>query len=501
MEPMRAILAAKFWNEEVESARSLDALVYSVPDEPPALGLVRGSKLSRSQQLLLLQRFFRVPFTPSVEPPSASNRNCGGVVLDRVIVSAGGSNWWTTITGRVRAQQFWFLEKQRRQRRQEALRQIYEVEEEKWWHVGRRLLNSSLYAISMQSHFAIGSHTSLSASTEVDSLTSLLSNTSESERRGPHNPWHGRVTLRHKAPAHDWILESAYRGHFVDREARYWEVPHVTTLDLASVGPKRGGLRYRVGLHHSSGDPVECPKDDSSTLGEIPLGARPGIRAQGAFSLEKELQLWEKSNIKHKEKKPYNLLAARPHVTLSGIAGGLLCAQLHSGSQSPPRDTDRADSPAAVRSRASLFWGEAHGPISADLFYSAGVTAQFGQFERLLLDHTKAGVRLDIGSAASLQAFTRDSESNTRHTLSPRVNSGLPTLSLSFQQQLVGPVCARVDSRFTLDPKNLNTLPSNLQDVTYGVDCSLEKVGAAKIVVWYSPTRQEGMAELRILER
>jgi hypothetical protein len=97
MEPVRAVLAAKFWNEEVESTRSIGALVYSVPHEPPALGLVRGSKLSRSQQLLLLQRLFRVPFTPSVEPPNASNKHCGGIVLDRVVASVGGANWYVSI--------------------------------------------------------------------------------------------------------------------------------------------------------------------------------------------------------------------------------------------------------------------------------------------------------------------------------------------------------------------------------------------------------------------
>lgn len=40
-----------------------------------------------------------------------------------------------------------------------------------------------------------------------------------------------------------------------------------------------------------------------------------------------------------------------------------------------------------------------------------------------------------------------------------------------------------------------------MQDLTYGVDCSLEPSGAAKFVMWYSPSRREGMAEIRLLEK
>lgn len=122
---------------------------------------------------------------------------------------------WTTITSRARAQQFWYLEKQRRERNQEARRQASsETEDEKWWHRGQRMLNSSLYAISMQSHFQLGSHTVLSANGEADSVQSLFPGTrgqnlpGESERRGPQNPWHGRFSLRHK------VIRSPAALHF-----------------------------------------------------------------------------------------------------------------------------------------------------------------------------------------------------------------------------------------------------------------------------------------------
>lgn len=87
---MKSVLPSQFWNGEVSSARSLDAVAHALPTEPPPLGFVCGTGLSRSQQVLLLQRLLGVPFTPSYVL-DADNK--GGVVLDRVLGSAGGENW------------------------------------------------------------------------------------------------------------------------------------------------------------------------------------------------------------------------------------------------------------------------------------------------------------------------------------------------------------------------------------------------------------------------
>lgn len=65
--------------------------------------------------------------------------------------------------------------------------------------------------------------------------------------------------------------------------------------------------------------------------------------------------------------------------------------------------------------------------------------------------------------------------------------------------QVFGPLRARVDSRFGIDPLDLNKQPS-VQEIICGLDYPLEALGAFKLSVWYSPTRREGMAELRALE-
>jgi len=67
--------------------------------------------------------------------------------------------------------------------------------------------------------------------------------------------------------------------------------------------------------------------------------------------------------------------------------------------------------------------------------------------------------------------------------------------------QIFGPIRARYDGRFGLHMVQGRLATEPLETVL-SVDCSLEKLlGAARFVVWYSPTRREGMAELRLLDR
>ena len=65
---------------------------------------------------------------------------------------------------------------------------------------------------------------------------------------------------------------------------------------------------------------------------------------------------------------------------------------------------------------------------------------------------------------------------------------------------MLGPLRARVDSRVSVDPLNLK-LPPSVEEFICGLDYPLDASGAAKLCVWYSPTRREGMAEFRVLER
>lgn len=112
-------------------------------------------------------------------------------------------------------------------------------------------------------------------------------------------------------------MKGSFHECYLDREARYWDVPQALSVDVASQGAP-GGLRYRLGVHHSAGVPVECGSEERAR--KIPLGALPGMRVQAAASLEKVLDIW-KGNRSFRLQKSYSLLRTRPHISLSGIVG------------------------------------------------------------------------------------------------------------------------------------------------------------------------------------
>eukprot|EP00897_Mesotaenium_endlicherianum_P009851 jgi/Mesen1/8895/ME000535S08204 len=413
---MKHILASQFWNQEVESTRSLEAVARTLPSEPPPLGITQGSRISRAQQLLLLQRFLPVPFTPSY---AVDNDDGGGLVLDRVLASAGGMDCKNPPVGAAEA-------------------------------------GAAAAGVYIRTK-----HLTLQLHERLESKPNLAPSSMK----------------KHAA-----TVEAALHERCVDREGRYWDVPQSLSLDLLSLGAP-GGLRYRLG---------GC--DKTIDVKAVPFGALPGTRAQAALSLERQVSVWKDPT---RSKKPYNLLAARPRLTFAGMLGGLLSANLN------PRSDVEAP---GVPSRRALSHVK---PLAADLFASFGATAQLGLFERRFLDHTLVSGRVDLGAASAFAAAVSQSSSlrpsagaasEDHQKLEER---GYPTVALTMQQQIYGPVRARVDTRYALapfsSPRGVER-PRTLE-CTYGLDCSLEKSGAARLVVWYSPTRREGMVEVRILDQ
>lgn len=65
--------------------------------------------------------------------------------------------------------------------------------------------------------------------------------------------------------------------------------------------------------------------------------------------------------------------------------------------------------------------------------------------------------------------------------------------------QIAGPLSFRVDSGVTIDLKN-STCPIEVQEPIFAFEYALQVLGSAKAVAWYSPHRQEFMAELRFFE-
>ncbi|KAG0625143.1 hypothetical protein M758_2G031100 [Ceratodon purpureus] len=510
---MKSALPSQFWNEDVSSARSLDGVAHALPAQPPPLGLVTATRFSRSQQLLLLQRLLWIPCTPSYVVDADGD---GGLVLDRVLGNTGGDNWWATLTGRVRAQRMFGRGNQIQSRNSSFNNSMLKNDVsvklmsgeassssrfEKLKGSASRFfensLNSSLYALCGRSRIQLGPRTALSCTSEFDTLSrqSLSDQQALGSLEKSRVPWRGSVALHHKLDQHQILLEATHHECLIDRESRYWDVPQTVSLDVASSGA-REGLRYRLGVHHSAGAPMECMDDENAR--RVPLGALPGMRIQAGASTEKSVDLW-KAELSRSLKKSYSFLEARPRISLSGALGGLLGARLDplfgNNESQPLMDLEQGvngSPPQAVGPR-----------YSADLFASVGLNAQFGLFERRFCDFTKLRVRLDLGAVTALQSAISLKFKNPSSRGDPGDASndfGHPTLATSFQQQVIGPLRARIDSRVSVDPWNLKQQPL-VQEIIYALDYPLDVTGASKLCVWYSPTRREGMAEFRVLER
>ncbi|KAH7277164.1 hypothetical protein KP509_39G037000 [Ceratopteris richardii] len=333
----------------------------------------------------------------------------------------------------------------------------------------KQLFTQTMNALGITARSRVNSNTLLSARCEVDDgIARLLS--CNKLTGDAQIPWHAQASMIQKMKHHDLHLQAAWNDKCVDRRGAYWNIPHAASVDLVSHG--FSGIAYRVGLYHSSGISEDSTREGA---GQLPLGALPGICGQAALYWEKKKEIWK--DRRSQPHKPFNLLDSCPRVLLSGVIGGLVTAENLRGGDRQERLVLRDSFPR----------------ISTDLFTSAGISTQLGHFQRWFLDFSKLDAHLNIGSVNTLAMSLHNSNQLNKDF------SNFPNVEVTFQQQVAGPFCARVDSRFMLD-STFKKRPS-LQDLTYSFEWSPESFGALKVVAWYSPMRNEGMMEFRLLEK
>ncbi len=156
------------------------------------------------------------------------------------------------------------------------------------------------------------------------------------------------------------------------------------------------------------------------------------------------------------------------------------------------------------------------------VFASASISGQIGRFSRRFLDYTAGVARIDVGLSsphvvgAAPGAMDVGHRPDKHRAFAMEGRGSWHALSASVTQQLYGPVRARADFRFALDPTNvpqdqgerstlkglaqtaLSVRPSLLEAV-YGFDMVLPGTeGAGRVALWWSPKRREAMAELRL---
>ncbi|KAH6755092.1 TRIGALACTOSYLDIACYLGLYCEROL-like protein [Perilla frutescens var. hirtella] len=467
MANLRTAMDAAFWDLNISTPQAIDGVCRAIPGDPIPLDGARASRALRFQQISLIGNGFPLGIIPSFSP-SINHKELGSFALQSLIGRAVIGDWWFGLIGQFRPKKLISSIKA-------------EVSAAEEWELpllkdtAKHFLDKSLFALGLCTQIALTSSSSL-----------LLT----SEKHGERNNRRTKAMLFHKLPDHDITFEAAWPELFIDRKGKYWEVPESISLDCSSL-VSDSGLRYRFGLHKSSGTPEAV--DSVST--ETPVALLPGLCAKAAFSYEQSKDFWRQKETKDdvtvetKEGQawcpPYDIRLKDPHAAISGIIGGTCEAWLRGveGSQ----DVNQSSSGTKRRGR-----------FGADLFGSLCYTFQHGRFRNNFGDLSRIDARLDISSASAVAKKVANLFSSAQSNQPPNELCS-PRLNLIFQQQVAGPIVFRVDSKFSLGSSS-NKQGLQLEDLIYSLNYSLRLLGSGKVVAWFSPKRKEGMVELRLFE-
>ncbi|CAA6673853.1 unnamed protein product [Spirodela intermedia] len=301
--------------------------------------------------------------------------------------------------------------------------------------VAKHLLDKSLYAIGLCSQFSPTPDTSL--------LFSI-------EGHGEKEKSRSKATFIHKLPNHDVTVEAAWPELFIDKNGKYWDVPSSLSLDVASL-VSDSGLRYRFGLHKSSGHPQ--PLNSSGSDDKIPLALMPGFCAKAALSYEKNRDFWrekDKDSGSNLEKEmpwlsPYDERLKEPHASISAIL--------------EPKFQEKEES------------------IFCNVFGSMCYTVQHGKFTEDFNDLTRLDARWTLRQS--------------RHLLEVRLVCCMMHSEVRLsRRQVAGPIVVRVDSRLAFTSPSGKHAP-NVEDIMYSLSYSLRILRSGKILAWYSPKRKK----------
>ncbi|KAH0732986.1 hypothetical protein KY289_004174 [Solanum tuberosum] len=453
-----------FWELDLSTPITLNGQARPVPGDPLPLGLSRGSRLSRFQQIDFFQRFMAMPFVPSF----AANR---GLLLQRVLSLPIAENWSAMLLGQLNVQRF-----------VSSLRKIKtkHLPDSSWLQsIRRNFIQKSFYALGFCSELFL---------TPDDTL--IISLNAYGDEKVPQK----RAVLHHKFPHHNLTMEAAWPGLFVDGNGSYWDVPFSLALDLAST-TLDSGASYHLFFNNCAGSPKQYEGQHSDEL-PPPAALLPGFTAKGVVSLKKNIYLWRSEASMLKMVQPYDIFLSNPHISASWILGAVFSAYLGENSMKRQQSCSlRGLKDFDLRAQV------ANCAVSVDSFATASLTAQHGNFQRLLLDLTRVHTNFDFPSGSKLLSGITSVACSLYNSQVPNVEALqaiCPRASLSFQQQIIGPFSFRVDSEIAIDLKKDWYL--SVKNPVFAIEHALQVLWSAKAVAWYSPMQREFMVELRFFE-
>ncbi|MED6143319.1 hypothetical protein PIB30_005238 [Stylosanthes scabra] len=450
-----------FWDLDVSTPKTLDGSACPVSQNPLPLGLSRGPRLSRPKQVDFMQRFMFAPFVPSFSKPN-------GLSLQRVLSLPLNDDWVVYLLGQFHLQKFISLVK----RSEEKPSRV-----SSWFQtVGRHLQQKSLYALGLFSEFQL----------TQDDVLHLALDYNDSPR--------GKAIFSHKFPSHELTVEAVSPGLFVDKSGNYWDVPFSLAIDLASLSTSSSSTSYHLSAHYNSGSPESFDRIQNQIDGP-PRNLLPGLALKSAISYKNKFDIWKSEAPKLKMVQPYDWFISNPNVSASWNIGAAATTGIGEIAERARANEDSIgffiDVPDGLN--ASFL---------ADTFASGSLTAQLGNFQKPYLDLTQFQAQLNIPSGTKFFNGARNLAREFLQSRKPSLDdfqAVCPNATLSFQQQIFGPLSLRVDSGVTIDLKDPNIVKA--KDSVIAIEYALQVLFSAKAVAWYCPQRQEFMAELRFYEK
>ncbi|KAL8049091.1 hypothetical protein ABFX02_07G110100 [Erythranthe guttata] len=472
MKKLRWATDGGFWEVDLTTAVTVDGVARPAPEDPIPLGLSRGTRLSRPKQIDFFQRFMSMPFVPSFS-------NSNGLSFHRLIslpLPLPPDTWFSTLVGRFDVRKFTSSLPPSQQQEDSDASFLHTV----WTH----LLNPGFYALNFCSEWLL---------TPEDTLLLSLEKHGSSHDTIPRK----KAVLHHKFSDHNLTIEAASPTLFVDGLGNYWDVPFTLGLDFASLPSSDSGMSSHFCINHTSGSPHKYDTTPVSVSVPVPPSLLPGLCAKCAVSFKNNFDIWRSQAPKTKLVQPYDIFLSNPHISASAIIGTVITASLGENS---------------VRAKAEDGWFgfQAKGPnsaISADLFATASLSAQHGNFQKLFLDLTRINARVDVPSVSKFvvgaSRLAVDLYNSRQAPSVEAIQSICPSASLSIQQQICGPLSFRIDCGVSVDmtkKKNEWWYMNVINDPVYAAEYALQVLGSAKAVAWYSPKQREFMIELRFFE-
>ena len=472
MEPTKASFATTQWDQEVESATAPDGhvRVHQSQAAPFSVGLPSG--LARSQQLYMMQRFLNIPATPSYVAKD------DGLVLDRVVVNVGGRSWWQTLTLRLRAQRAWNTQEFSKGKPHQVLG------------------DPSMYALGGRFRVGFGAHTVLRGLGELGSLSGAVedfrrfkknlsrfgggedsdADASRAANARPSNvraasgddTFRGRVQLQTKAFAgHLVSLDASLRERY-QTPRKYIDGPSFVGASVRSRG--QNWFNYRLGVRHWLEETL--PAFEMSDL-RLVLRPPPRREATAGCSVEHQATLWRgerRAAPRGKGRRPggYAALPQTPCVVVGGLVGATARLALADGVQSDKDETNVTTG--NERESGSRERSLVRGDVDYRHCLSLTAHASVGSFARPLLDYTALDVRYDLGSASGPGSSSSSSSSTSQNPpivpdardaprtamermvaagFDGRVRVESETVTAGITQQILGPVRARAELRFS----------------------------------------------------